>query len=252
MTPMTRLSHDLQQTLTEARKLRSKNAQSLAVFDLDSTLFDVSPRLLKILHDFAALEDSRKKYPEACEIMKTVETRRSDWGIKQALIRAGLDHHHPEFHLDLKNFWEQSFFSNQYLQYDIPYDGAVEFVNKLQEGGVEIAYLTGRDIHRMGTGTGEILRKWGFPLGDSQSQLVLKPQKGMDDARFKSDWFFAIPENKYEKIWFFENEPVNIHLIRQEHPHVDIVFFESTHSGKAEIPADLPYLINFMIQEGGE
>jgi hypothetical protein len=252
MSPMTRLSHNLEQTLTEAREIQKRHGQSLAVFDLDSTLFDVSPRLLRILRDFAELESTRANFPEAAKIMKNIEMKRSDWGIKQALIRAGLDHQHPDFHLHLKNHWETSFFSNHYLQYDLPYEGAVEFVNQLQQAGSSIVYLTGRDVTRMGTGSGEILKKWGFPLENSLSQLVLKPKKGMDDARFKSDWFLSIPKSSYGKIWFFENEPVNIHLVRKEHPEVDIVFFESTHSGKAEAPHDLPYLVNFLIQKGGE
>ena len=249
---MTRLSHDLEQTLTAAREIQNNRGQSLAVFDLDSTLFDVSPRLLRILHDFAELEHTKKHFPEAAKIMKTAEMRRSDWGIKQSLIRAGLDHQHDDFHQALKSFWEHSFFSNEYLKYDVPYEGAVEFVNDLQSAGSQIVYLTGRDVNRMGTGSSEILHKWGFPLENSLAQLVLKPMKGMDDARFKSDWFLSVPKKTYRKIWFFENEPVNIHLIRKEHPEVEIVFFESTHSGKAEAPLDLPYLINFLIQKGGE
>lgn len=249
---MSRLSYNLQQSLTEAKNISQKQGKSLAVFDLDSTLFDVSPRLLRILHDFAHLESTKKNFPEASAIMQNIEMKKSDWGIRNALIRAGLDHHHPDFHMAIKAFWEEKFFSNHYLQYDKPYEGAVEFVNNVAKAGAEIVYLTGRDVARMGLGSGEILKKWGFPLEAPSSQLVLKPQKGMDDARFKSDWFFAIPKSAYKKIWFYENEPVNIHLVRAEHPEVEIVFFQSTHSGKAEAPTDLPYLIDYMIQEGGE
>lgn len=248
---MSRLSHNLQQSLMEAKSIRQKQGKSLAVFDLDSTLFDVSPRLLRILHDFARLESTKKNFPEASQLMMGIEMKKSDWGIRNALLRAGLDHQHPDFHAHLKTFWEESFFSNHYLQYDLPYEGAVDFVNKIAQAGAEIVYLTGRDVARMGTGSSEILKKWGFPV-EPCAQLVLKPKKGMDDARFKSDWFLAVPKKNYQKIWFYENEPVNIHLVRAEHPEVDIVFFESTHSGKAEAPHDLPFLIDYMIQEGGE
>jgi len=31
---------------------------------------------------------------------------------------------------------------------------------------------------------------WNFPLSESEkAYLVLKPEKGMDDAAFKRDWF---------------------------------------------------------------
>mgnify|MGYP003611384216 CR=1 FL=1 len=74
----------------------------------------------------------------------------------------------------------------------------------------------------MGLGSVEVLKKWNFPL-HSRAQLVLKPEKGMDDARFKSDWFAQVPPNAYQKIWFFE----------------------STHSGKAPSPQHLPTLTHF-------
>lgn len=248
---MTHPGQHLQKILTEISNLRASGSPVLAVFDLDSTLFDVSPRLKKVLHDFAEVADHQQRFPEACEILKKVETFRSDWGVKNAVVRAGLDRHHPDFHHALKDFWIRTFFSNEYLHFDIPYEGAVEYCKDLEALGVEIVYLTGRDVHRMGVGSRDVLLKWGFPLDDRQSQLVLKPQKGMDDAAFKSDWFAALPENHYSRIWFFENEPVNVNLVRLQHQHVEIVFFESTHSGKEEPPSDLPKVINFLIQRGG-
>ena len=176
---------------------------------------------------------------------------RSDWGVKNAVVRAGLDKHHPEFHQALKEFWLKTFFSNEYLHYDVPYEGAVEFTRQLAELNTDIVYLTGRDVQRMGLGSEETLRHWNFPLDDDRARLVLKPQKGMDDAEFKSEWFGSLPAEHYGKIWFFENEPVNVNLVRLQHKHVEIVFFESTHSGKQEAPADLPRILNFMIQKGG-
>ncbi len=248
---MTQPGQYLERILTEITNFEAQGHQALAVFDLDSTLFDVSPRLKKILHNFAVEPRNQALFPEACEILTKAETYRTDWGIKNAVIRAGLDQHHPEFHQALKDFWFHHFFSNEYLDYDLPYEGAVEFVQKLADIGADIAYLTGRDVHRMGQGSRDVLLKWNFPLDDKQSTLVLKPQKGMDDAEFKSDWFRDIPTGRYEKIWFFENEPVNVNLVREKHPHVEIVFFESTHSGKAEAPTDLPRILNFLIQKGG-
>jgi hypothetical protein len=80
----------------------------------------------------------------------------------------------------------------------------------------------------------------------------LKPQKGLNDAKFKSDWFADLPSEKYGKIWFFENEPVNVNLVKLQHQHVEIVFLDSTHSGKEQPHPDLPKVINFLIQKGGE
>lgn len=246
---MTQPGQYLEKILTEMAYFDRQKLKTLAVFDLDSTLFDVGPRLKKILHDFAAHPEFQKKFPEACALLALAETQRTDWGIKDAVMRAGLGDHSTDLHNALRDFWKQKFFSNEYLHFDVPYDGAVEFVQKVQELNCDIAYLTGRDVARMGPGSREVLEKWAMPLNDQNAQLILKPQKGMDDAAFKSDWFAEIPENKYTKIWFFENEPVNVNLVRSVHKHIEIVFFDSTHSRQQAAPLDVPKIINFLFNK---
>jgi hypothetical protein len=66
----------------------------------------------------------------------------------------------------------------------------------------------------MGRGSAEVLLKWEFPLNGRTAELVLKPQAGLNDAKFKTDWFRALPFEAYEKIWFFENEPVNVNYLK--------------------------------------
>lgn len=238
----------MQQILVNIQRLFDQGKKSLVVFDLDSTLFDVSPRLERILLDFAASPLNQKRFPEQVSLLKNIKTLRSDWGIVGALERVGLDGHHPEFQEAIKAYWQKGFFSNHYLQFDAPYEGALEFVVSVQKAGAEIAYLTGRDVARMGTGTKEILQQWGFPL-DEKSQLVLKPHLSMDDAQFKTDWFIETDKNGYAKIYFFENEPVNLIHLAQYCPHVEMIFFESTHAGKAEPPATIPKIMNFLLSQ---
>lgn len=239
----------LKKVLNQAAELQKSNQQTLAVFDLDSTLFDVSPRLERILHDFAELPETQKKYPETVFALRNAKTERTDWGIRQAIIRAGLHRQTTEFHEAVKNYWIASFFTNHYLQYDVVYPGAADYVRRLSNLGCDIIYLSGRDQTGMWDGTVEALKKHNFPLDPDHSQIVLKPVKGSDDAEFKRDWFLGIPQGKFAKIWFFENEPLNVNLIEQHLPEIDILFFESTHSGKAEIPAHLPKIFHFLTDE---
>lgn len=238
----------LQQILLNIQDLANQREKSLVVFDLDSTLFDVSPRLERILLDFAASPLNQKRFPEQVALLKSIRTLRTDWGITGALERAGLDGHHPQFQDAVNAYWQKSFFSNHYLQFDNPYDGALEFVKAVEEAGADIAYLTGRDVARMGIGTMEILHQWGFPLHEN-AQLVLKPHLSMDDAQFKTDWFIDTDKKNYKKIYFFENEPVNLHHLAQFCPHVEMIFFESTHAGKAEPPEDIPRIMNFLLNQ---
>lgn len=222
---------------------------TLAVFDLDSTLFDVSPRIRQILQDFAVHPEFSTRFPESTKVLKNLQTERNDWGIKDAIIRAGLHEHSENFLEDIKLFWKTHFFSNPYLHYDEPYPGATEFVQTLWQMGVEIVYLTGRDQERMGTGSFDVLKKWGFPVGQERAQLVLKPKAGLDDAKFKREWFDQVAWDKIQKSWFFENEPVNLIEIEKHHPHVDLIFIDSTHSRKAPKPLHLPQITHFLLHE---
>lgn len=237
----------LEQILLRIQHPPKGDLARLAVFDLDSTLFDVSPRLQKVLDDFAKDPDHQKMFPEVISFFKGIQTHQTDWGVSHALKRAGLEDASPEFQETLRDFWRQTFFSNEYLHHDVPFEGAVEFVKTLSSSGVEIIYLTGRDEQRMGLGSPEVLKKWNFPLDGKKDHLVLKPHRRMDDAKFKRDWFANLDKTKYEVIWFFENEPVNIHLIRDDVPEIDIIFFDSTHSGRAQEPENLPRIKHFVI-----
>jgi hypothetical protein len=233
--------------LHQARAVQAEGNHCLAVFDLDSTLFDVTPRIRKIIHDFITEPEHQKRFPANCDALKDAEVMRADWGVRDALTRAGLDGHNPIFHETMKDYWRTHFFSNEFLEYDIVYDGAVEFVKALYDLEVDIVYLTGRDVARMGIGTEKVLKKWDFPLDPIHAQMILKPNLKMDDAKFKSDYFAAIPDGKYTHIWLFENEPTNIRLVRKEHSQVEVVFFHSTHSGQHEPPVDLPKIMHYLL-----
>ena len=50
-----------------------------------------------------------------------------------------------------------------------------------------------------------------------------------------------------------DNEPVVLNRIRKDHPNVQLIFFESTHSGKEEPPADIITINEFSIfQQTGQ
>lgn len=244
---MTHASQTLRQILVKIEEFQRQGRSSLAVFDLDSTLFDVGPRLEKILLDFAEVPEHQKLFPEQIVHFRKIRVERRDWGIREALVRAGLDGHHPEFQEAVRAFWVKHFFSNEYLEADLPYPGAVEYVQKLHQLGAEIVYLTGRDVARMGPGSAAVLQKWNFPLGD-KARLELKPHREMDDAEFKTNWFLQNTPGPHAGIWFFENEPVNIHHLRLEAHHVEIVYFDSTHSRRAKPPEDLPQILHFLLE----
>jgi hypothetical protein len=230
----------LNEILKISQELSAQNLRTLAVFDLDSTLFNVSTRTQQILFEFA----EEKKVPQLKDVVVKIE----DWGIKEAVIRAGFtiekDH---ELLSELRDFWYERFFSNEYVHYDVPYPGAVAYVQELAEAGCEVKYLTGRDRPRMGQGSEEVLKKWGFPC--EPDQLVLKPERKLDDESFKNDWFLSLDRKPFQKIYFFENEPVNINAISKSCPDVEIIFLETTHARKQNV-TDIIYRIKHFGREG--
>ena len=226
----------LDEIINATRELRSKNRRSLAVFDLDSTLFNVSTRTYQILLEFAELYH--------LPALKTVGVLASDWGIKEAVLRAGFTiEKDREMLSQLRDFWRERFFSNEYIHYDVPYAGAISFVLELSESGCDILYLTARDQARMGKGSAEVLKKWGFPC--AEGQLILKPERTIDDELFKNDWFLQFDRSPFSKIYFFENEPVNINAVSKSCPDIEIIFLETTHARKQEVTLPLSRIKHF-------
>jgi hypothetical protein len=218
----------------------------VCVFDLDSTLFNVAPRTEQILKQFA----EKEKRPDLFKI----KVHPKDWGLKEILIREGFDlsdrsPHNIQLHQRLISFWTEKFFSNDYLHFDTPYSGAVHFVQTLFKKNIEVHYLTGRDISRMGQGTREVLLKWGFPIL-SEKHLHLKPHKDMDDHSFKLDWVINFRKQAgTSDIYFFENEPVNINAIGAVVADLKIVYLNTTHSRKENVAVPVIEIENFSLEK---
>lgn len=218
--------------------------RALAIFDLDSTLFDVSGRSMRILQDFCADTEMLKRYPSDIERLKLIRVQAADWGIKEAIVRQGWEAP-PDFFEAVRDFWRTHFFSNNYLIYDRPYDGALAYVKAIADAGIEIKYLTGRDRPDMFEGTVEGLKKWGFPLEDVSKQLFMKPAKGAgEDEDFKTSMILQFARD-YPTIYFFENEPVIINKVLIAAPQVKVVFLDTVHSRQAIVPPHLPMIRRF-------
>jgi hypothetical protein len=235
----------LKKILADAENCRKNGKRFLAVFDLDSTLFDLTVRISRIIDDFADNEEHRRNFPKECEALKSMTILPTDWGIDEGLGRIGLTGPSFEkFRKAIHHFWADGFFSDRYLHHDEPLPGSVEYVKALFESGAHIMYLTGRDIPRMLEGTKTSLRKRGFPIDEANIELILKPIPNADDAEFKLEALKKI-ENQFDQLWLFENEPVNINLIMRDCKKIQIVYIESTHSRKEQVPFSLEKITRF-------
>ena len=243
----------LETILCDASDCQNQKIPFTAIFDLDSTLFNVEFRTRQILSEFANDLGLKKKYPEASKQIIKIKNLPSEYHFAKSLEHLQLSDQTPEFYKEIYAFWKFRFFNSLYLKYDQPYDGAVIYVQRLFSLGARILYLTGRDVDRMGEATYASLVRWKFPL-DSKSpleagraHLVLKSHKSIDDALFKKD-FVKLFDPKGGPVWFFENEPVNIHLVMEHASHVKVVYFDSIHTGEAEAPPQLPVIQDFILK----
>ena len=225
----------------------AKPRRSLAIFDLDSTLYDLTLRVTAILDRFAKSPEVCARYPDLCQKLEHVEIRRTDWGLTEPLLRIGISKKsHPKFVDEVQAAWARGFFSNDFLDRDFPLPGAVRFVEQCLELGADVLYLTGRDTARMGVGTEKSLRDVGFPFDGVHARLHLKPEAGLDDAEFKADVIEELV-SKYDQLWLFENEPVNINAVVKRTPQVQIVFIDTCHSGLEEVRDALATVQHFEV-----
>ncbi len=199
------------------------------VFDLDSTLFEVRYRTLRILREFhrnyeEEYSDSGPnraflgwmKSAKASELLYGITASASAAGIEMDAIRG------TKLLEALNSFWFSRFFHSSYLMNDRPSAGAVDYVRKVKAMKIKVIYLSGRDIPGMKAGTIASLRHHGFPMGETES-LVLKPNFKMDDAEFKRTALKEIA-SQYEVSAFFDNEPRNMNVAKEVCPKARLVF----------------------------
>ncbi len=231
-----RTHENLNWVVNQITQFRSRGESVLVVFDLDSTLFDVTPRIQRILQLFREDPEALRRHSDHLHFVEKMNWQPMDWFIDAPLARAGWQaSSSPELPADLAAFWKQHFFANGLLHLDEPYPGAAAFVRELVALEAEVVYLTGRDIPRMWEGSVASLKQHGFPLVSPERSLVLKPDSRLEDALFKAEWL-GQQKSKYQRMFLFENEPFNIVKVEEDHPEIEIIFFASTHSGK--LPAD--------------
>ena len=240
-----RIDKTQSQILKSVLKEASQADLGLAIFDLDSTLIDVRHRVLRIFKDFVNLEKTKKLFPKAFDVISNTSSLHPNrYFIEDHIRDLNLEDLGGPFLIELLEFWKQCFFSNNYLKYDLPYPGALDFVMKMKSYPIKIVYLTGRDRPRMAEGTYKSLLNIGFPMEDTQ--LILKSHKSMDDALYKKEVIFEF-DKKHRPIWFFENEPFVVNPIFKEVPHINVIFFDSNHSQREKTPhCQIPSIKSFV------
>jgi hypothetical protein len=204
----------LQLVVEKIRHKTDRQMSTLAIFDLDGTLFDNRTRTMFILREIS--EKFSEQVPQLVEAFDTFQ--------ELSLIQYGLQDTFANFKItDRKEIafitqeWEKRFFTDDYQKFDIPLQGAKSYVTGVHEAGATVIYLTGRDVSRMLVGTAESLRLFGFPVGIVGTMMIVKREFEEKDEIFKRDVVSYLKRlGSIEAI--FENEPMNSNILARAFP----------------------------------
>ena len=212
----------------------------VGVFDLDGCLFDTRIRLVSIFHEFASVQREAGRYFAFAE-----RSDFTDWDLKKPLRKYGM----PESEIDaifkeFIEFWRVRFFSDEYVAWDDPMPGATDLVQACYDKGMDIVYLTGRDI-KMRKGTEQALRRCGFPYDIERTVLFTKPTFNMEDTAYKMEALEEIAKIGTVAV-SIDNEPANINSMSERFPEALCVHIETDHSFREDRPhKHLPRLRSF-------
>jgi hypothetical protein len=216
-------------------------APKVAVFDLDSTLFDNRPRQAQILREYGII----RGLPE---LFHAERQHFLDWDLLGPLVRIGIEQKRAEaIFPDLKEFWRSLFFTSPYCLFDVALPGAPQFVRKLHELGATIVYLTGRH-EEMRAGSAESLRRFAFPVPDRdvRTHLMMKPTIEMPDTDYKVSAYAAIRKIG-TVVAGFDNEPAHANALKQGFPEASVVWLRTDRSPALDEPReDLMRAFGFM------
>lgn len=231
-------------------RVRNGGKPVKVVFDLDSTIFDVKPRTLRILKEFALTNRARELSPAIADWSLGLNAHRLLYTLEESARANRVPDVEPEAKAYLKEafqFWLKRFFTHQYVTVDHPALGAVDYVNRVVDAGAIAVYLTGRDWPGMGKGTQTMLENCGFPVDPRVSELIMKPNSGLDDAEFKDEALREL-RTEGEAVALFDNEPANFHVFEKNFPEAWLVFYHSNCSTKdAKAVSRLYKIDNFLL-----
>lgn len=230
----------LYQVLETARR---HGPSGVAVFDLDSTLFDNRPRQARIIREYGEV----RGIPELAA--SRAEHWSSSWMVKEAIVEAGLSPERAdEIFDDVLEFWRPRFFGGAYCLEDTPIAGAVDFVRRVHESGATVAYCTGRP-DTMRASTVESLTHHGFPVpGNERVHLIMKPGQEVMDDDFKSKLGPPLLRALGSVVAAFDNEPTHINAYYENFPEAWVVHLATDHSGRpVQVHPAIPQIVDFVL-----
>jgi hypothetical protein len=213
-------------------RVRSQS-QPVILLDLDHTLYRNALRTRAVLR--ALLPELKSRLPlPAATLLEGLEEARMGFSLRDTFRLNGLFPEDPQWTDPLallRKEWWPRFFSNEFMEHDVPYPGAVEFCRELAEAGARLIYLSARSGPVMREGTHANLKRDGFPLRAFED-VWLKDDEVGDGAHKIRAVARCVPLGTV--VASFENEPANTASLFAELPGAMHVFLDTVCS---EVPA---------------
>jgi hypothetical protein len=201
--------------LRAVRLLYSKQERPMVVFNLDGAIFDHRSRMLKILKEYAESELKLAR-PEQAKVIAKIKLEQIKYGLEETLRAAGISE--KVIISNAAVFWEQRFFTDEYLQYDTPVAGVVKFIRALYTTGARIVYLTNRDAMRQLIGSVRQLRDLGLPIGLQSTELIMRPTTSTPEVLFQQQVTHYLRQYG-TVVAIFDSETSSLNNFYREFPH---------------------------------
>lgn len=194
----------------------------VVVFNIDGTIFDNRPRSQAILRDF--IRENPEETADIADSIIGLQKDSMEYYVVDSFKKAGVEN---LFIVEAAlRFWADRFFSDAYVNKDLPFDGAVDFINELHDSGALIVYFSGRDQGTMLSGTIRALRDAGFPVGTARTMTVFKANPEEPSQDYKRRVMGEITTIG-RVIAAFDNDPRTVNTMRRQWPTARIFFVKS-------------------------
>ena len=220
---------------TVERKIKDRLSHSkgtmapVVLLDLDSTLYEVGHRTLAIIQEWNRKPKTQLKIQS---VLDKVTLEHIGYSLVDMAQKLGLEPEHPDTQealTELKPFWWERFFTNDYLPHDKPYPGAAEYTQELFKLGAHLVYLTGREESKMHHMTVQNLKRDHFPWCEKRTTLVMKPSGTVLDVAHKKN-VKSLIDKLGSLVASFENEPINLVALSNVFPEAMHIFMDTVYS----------------------
>jgi hypothetical protein len=218
----------------------------LLIVDLDDTLLDKRPRVMKVLSDL--IMDQNPEIPLTDDVrakIAEIKPRTMKYDLKETLQDVGVD---DETMLNwLLTEFKRLEVSDQYIMFDLPIPGSVDFIKGISTAGAMTMYLGGlRNMSTSKFGTERSISMYELPAPRGEvGALFMSEEDVEDDMEFKRDLLEPLSKAG-EVIAVFDNEPSACNLFKESFPDAAVVLVDTSRKSDDDLVDGISVIKNFI------